>query len=117
MVKLIRLETRTPPALAIGDIRVCKDATKVLEILGYDAYWEFHQEASLALFPECPELAFMFPVLSFNTSERPRLSFYEDLAFDGPLSEAPDIRAWHRKLPDDGGELFRKAQTIMKWAY
>ena len=117
MVKVVRLETGTPPAPAIGDIRVCKDAAQVRAILGPDEFWRLHAEASEAMFPECPELAFMYPVLTFNTSERGRLSFYESLAFDGPLSEAADIRAWHRKLPDDGGELFRKAQTIMKWAY
>jgi hypothetical protein len=69
------------------------------------------------MFPECPELAYMFPVLTFNTSERARLSFYESLAFDKPLAEAGEIRAWHRKLPEDGGELYRKACTIVKWAY
>lgn len=116
-MKTRALETMpAEPPSAYGFVKVTMDKAVILEVVGKDRYRDLEAQASEAFFPECPELAIVYPVLSFNTSERAKLTFYE--SFDLPkLDENPsDLRNWGKKFPEDGGHMYQQAARLCKWS-
>ena len=118
MVVLKTLEgPQVTPVAYSGNVRVCRDAKIIMEVVGKATYWELEMLAAEALEPECPELALLIPVLSFNTMERAKLTFYKTLELGDLKDDAtPDLLNWGKKLPEDGGAIYRKTAQLMKWS-
>lgn len=104
------------PFAAYGNVKVCKRLDVIRAVIGDDRFCRMESEAAKALYPEFPELALTIPVLSFNTSERAKLTFYLKLDV-GKLTEdeTEDLINWGAKLPEDGGFMYQQAAKLMKW--
>lgn len=116
MAKLVNREgiQHLEPLSYFGDVKICSDQKIIVEIIGISLYWELNMQAAEALFPDFPELAMIIPVLSFNTLQRAKLSFYQSLTV-GKLDETDIPLNWSKKLPDDDGMMYQKCAKLMKW--
>lgn len=104
------------PIAAYGTVKTTQDRWIIIQVVGLERFYELERLAAEAMFPECPELAIMHPVLSFNTSERAKLTFYESMSL-GKLDEnPPDLRNWGRKFPEDGGFMYQQTARLCKWS-
>lgn len=113
--QLSGVQAAEPPS-AYGNVKVCRNIGVIRRVLGDKLFDELFVAASEAMFPELPEAAILHPALSFNTAERACLSFYSSDRI-GKMEEDPiDVQSWKRKLPEDGGHMFRQTATIMKWS-
>lgn len=109
------VQAAEPPSV-YGNVKVCRNKEVMRRVLGDKLYFELEALAAEALFPELPEAAILFPALSFNTAERACLSFYNSESIGKFADDPVDILSWRRKLPEDGGEIFRQVATLMKWS-
>lgn len=112
--QLSGVQAAEPPS-AYGNVKVCRNTEVMRRVLGDSLYDQLFADASNALFPELPEAAILYPALSFNTAERACVSFYtaENI---GKMADDPfDVQSWKKKLPEDGGYMFRQTATLMKW--
>lgn len=108
------VQAAEPPSL-YGNVKVCRNTDVMRRVLGDKLYDELFAAASEAMFPELPEAALLYPALSFNTAERACVAFYSSETM-GKLADDPaDVRSWKKKLPEDGGHIFRQTATLMKW--
>lgn len=110
------VQASEPPSV-YGNVKVCTEPAIIQKVLGDDLYFKIYDEAAQAMEPECPEIALLYPALSFNLLERAAVSFYDGLTL-GSLGEASttDVRSWKRKLPEDDGAMFRATARLMKWS-
>jgi len=106
-----------PEPVLYSDVKSTKDAKQIRAILGDTLYDELFTEGCNALLRN-PGVkigsgqVIFWPVLIFNTLERPIYRLYDTL--DAPV-DGPEPIHWQKKLPEDGGELFRRAQKICDW--
>lgn len=106
-----------PDPVLYSDVRSTKDAKQIRAILGDTLYDDLFTEGANALVKE-PGIkitsgqVIFWPVLIFNTQERPIFKLYDTL--EAP-ADGPEPIAWQRKLSEDGGALFRKAYQICGW--
>ena len=110
------IQASEPPSI-YGNVKVCTEPAIIQKVLGDELYFKLYDEAAKAMEPDCPEIALIYPAISFNLLERATVAFYDNLSI-GSLSEisTADYRSWKRKLPEDDGELFRKTARLMKWS-
>lgn len=106
-----------PDPVLYSDVKSTKDAKQIRTILGDALYDALFEEGANSLVKE-PGLkitsgqVIFWPVLIFNTQERAIFRLYDTL--DAP-ADGPEPLHWQRKLPEDGGALFRKAYQICGW--
>lgn len=103
------------PFAPYGNIRLTTDRTIIRKVVGDAAFFELEMLALEAMFPDFPEIGTVFPALSFNTSERAKLTFYDRVDMGKVEDDTPDVRNWGRKFPDDGGQMYQVAARLCKW--
>lgn len=106
-----------PDPVLFSDVRTTKDPKQIRAILGDELYDELFTEGcnSLLALPAFKVTAgpvTFWPVLAFNTQERPIFRLYDTL--DAPV-DGPEPLYWQKKLPEDGGKTFRVAFQLCGW--
>lgn len=104
-----------PEGAAYGNVKTTTDYAIIIQVVGKETYWELSTQAAIAMYPEFPELAIMYPALSFSTSERAKLTFYQSMSLGKLDEDPPDLLNWGKKLPEDGGLMFQHAAKLCKW--
>lgn len=106
---------REAPYAAFGNVKATKDRALIVQVVGAALYAELEMQAAEAMEPDFPEFAILYPVLSFNTEERPRLAFYDRLDMGKMDEGTPDLRSWVKKLPADDGVMYQHAARLCRW--
>lgn len=112
-----RMGAVRPDPVLHSDVKVTKDAKQVRAILGDALYDKLFAAGCNDLLSRpsamiVPGAVIFHPVLIFNTQERANFRLYDTL--EAPL-DGPEPQYWSKKLPEDGGELFRKAFKLCGW--
>lgn len=115
-MKTVQLETMpAEPPSAYGVVKTCTRPDIIQAVIGAENYHNFFMMAATELEPDFPEIAILHPVLSFNTAERAKISFYTSVTLGKLDEETPDLLSWSKKLPEDGGFLYQKTAKLMRW--
>lgn len=112
-----RMGAVRPDPVLFSDVRTTKDPKQVRAILGDELYNALFTEGVNALLSN-PAVNLgsgavkLWPVLVFNTAEQAIFYLYDTL--EAPV-DGPEPQSWRKKLPVDGGVLFRKAFRLCGW--